>query len=260
LQKHYRQLQQAQALLEAARKSTVPVPAEVYKLFEKLLKVCELSDGAFDPSDQPLRQLWGFSPDALSYHVPTAAELASVRQLVNCKQIELKSVPPTLYLANPRIQISWSQFASGWLMDQALQSLEKFPAARLSTQGVTYYHGSPLDAPAWKVPVPNPRHPEETMTYLYLKNQALSVLGDYQDYFLHNGVRYSSLLDPRTGLPNSESIAVHVVSATAMDAELIARAVAILDDEGSKQLLKALQRSSVYKIVDRNGLLVPLSY
>jgi thiamine biosynthesis lipoprotein ApbE len=68
------------------------------------------------------------------------------------------------------------------------------------------------------------------------------------------------LLDPRTGYPTRETVAVSVTAASALDAEMIAYATAVLDDTGTKDLLKRLQRSSVIKIVDRNGLLLPLRY
>lgn len=260
LQKHQLLLEQAHQALLAARERTVAVSPEIYGLLDKLKSVCQLSQGAFDPTDQPLRALWGFIPDALSYRVPRPDEIQQARQAVDCSQLELKPVPPTLFLGKPNMQLNWDLFSNGWLVDQSLGALSTLPAAMLRSEHVAYYHGAPPDAPAWKVPVPNPRHPETPFSYLYLKNQALTILGDYQNYFLHNGIRYSSLLDARTGYPNQENVAVQVTSASALDAELIANAAAVLDDAGTQKLLQALQRSNVLKIVDRNGLLVPMTY
>lgn len=260
LQHHQRLLDAARSTLAQARSKTVGLDPEIYALLDKLRSVCQLSQGAFDPTDRPLRELWGFLPEALSYHLPAPAEIQAARQAVDCGNIDLKPVPPTVFLADPRLELDWDLFSAGWLLDQSQKVLSPLPAAMLKSNTVAYYHGTPPDAPAWKVPVPNPREPEEIFTYLYLKNQALTILGNYQNYFLHNGIRYSSLLDARTGYPNQENIAVQVTSASALDAELIAHAAAVLDDDGTHKLLAALQRSNVFKIVDRNGLLVPMSY
>ncbi|HEY9844243.1 MAG: FAD:protein FMN transferase [Candidatus Sericytochromatia bacterium] len=253
-------LDKARKVTAAARGGTVALGPEIYGLLDKLRSVCELSQGAFDPTDRPLRVLWGFIPGALAYHLPRPDEIATAKAAVGCSQMELQAVPPSLFLANPRLQLNWDLFAVGWLVDQSVSVLKDLPAAMLKSDQVAYYHGAPPDAIAWKVPVPDPRHPETTLSYLYLKNQALSILGDYQNYFLHNGIRYSSLLDVRTGYPTQENVAVQVTASSALDAELIAHATAALDDAGTQKLLKALQRSNVYKIVDRNGLLLPLSY
>lgn len=254
------QLERVRQVSLAARQGTVPLATELYGLFEKLRSFCQLSEGAFDPTDRPLRELWGFSASALAYRVPQKSEILAAKQSVDCLKMELGDVPPTLFMANSRLQLNSELFASGWLIDQGIQALEGLPAFMLRSGAVGYYHGTPPDAPAWKVPVPDPRHPETTLSYIYLKNQALTILGDYQNYFLHNGIRYSSLIDARTGYPTEQSVAVHVTAPTALDAELIARATAVLDETGTKALLQSLKRSSVYKIVDRNGLLVPYSY
>lgn len=265
----YTQLRQRQRVLnairqqfETARDKPSPLSEEAHRLFQQLINYCQWSERAFDPTDLPLRQLWGFTPEALAPQMPRPEALQKVLKQVNCHDLELQRVPPSLFLKQAQLALNWELFRRGWLIDQALEILRshKVPAARLQIDQMAYYHGHPPDARAWKVPLPHPREKNRILDYLYLKDQALAIRGDYQDYFLYNGLRYSSLLDPRSGYPRREMQAVYVTAPQAMDAEIIAHATAVLTEEGVKTLLQSAGRATVYQIVERHGLLVPLRY
>ncbi|PKL80293.1 MAG: hypothetical protein CVV27_00610, partial [Candidatus Melainabacteria bacterium HGW-Melainabacteria-1] len=131
LRARWQLLNQAGRMADAARAGTVALGPEAYALFDKLREFCQLSKGAFDPTDQPLRELWGFAPGALNYRVPRAEEIALAKQAVDCAQIELKPVPPTLFLANPRLRLQPERYATGWLLDQVVPLLAELPAAML---------------------------------------------------------------------------------------------------------------------------------
>jgi len=258
-QQVFRQLQQVFA---QAREKPVPISNETHALLSKIQNYCTWSQGAFDVTDLPLRDLWGFTPGALSSRVPTRQQVEAALRQVGCQHIELQHIPPSLYLENPDLQLNWELFQRGWLLEQGLEMLvqAKLPAARLQLDTLAYYHGAPPDAPAWKVPLPHPRQSDQTLDYLYLKDQALAIQGDYQNYFLQNGLRYSSLLDARSGYPSRENVATYVTAPGPLDAELLARAAAVLNEAETRHLLQQAAQASVYQIVERQGLLVPLRY
>lgn len=262
LRQRQRDLAAIQRQFEAAREKPSPLSHEAQTLFQQLLNYCQWSARAFDPTDLPLREAWGFTPDSLSAQLPRPERLQTALPKVNCQAMELERVPPSLFLKQADLQLNWELFRRGWLIDQALKLLQtpEISAARVQIDQLAYYHGSPPDAPAWKVALPHPREKNQTLDYLYLKNQALAIRGDYQDYFLSNGLRYSSLLDPRSGMPRREMMAVYVTAPAALDAEILAHAAAVLEEDGVKALLKSAGRATVYQIVERHGLLVPLRY
>ncbi|MGV3525106.1 MAG: FAD:protein FMN transferase [Candidatus Sericytochromatia bacterium] len=253
-------LQGARQLVSRAHLKTTPISPELEQLLSRLQSFCTQSQRAFDPTDAPIRRLWGFDPPALSYQVPKPEALAKALKQVNCTQMEVQRVPLGLFMGST--ELSWELFTQGWLVSQGADLLTRssLTGARLAMGAITYYHGAPADAPAWKVPVVHPRRNNELLTYLYLNNQSLAIVGDYQNYFTHNGRRLSSLLDPRTGYPAYDTIAVYVSAPDPLNAELLARAVAVLDDTGTRELLKSQPRSSITKLVERNGVFLPLNY
>jgi thiamine biosynthesis lipoprotein len=95
------------------------------------------------------------------------------------------------------------------------------PAALVSAGGSTVYGlGAPPGARAWEVEVQDPLHERKAALTVPLRNRALSVSGSSEKSFEVDGVRYSHIMDPRTGWPAQGvlSVAVLTASGTAGDA------------------------------------------
>lgn len=248
----------------AAHQQRVTLSPEAYAILARLQDFCHWSKGAFDPTDAPLYPLWGFAPGSIQFRIPSQAELQKALKQVSCQALDLQRVPPTLYLTREGLTFNRNHYEPGWLLDQGAAELqaEQVPAARLQQGSLAYYHGAPPDAPAWKVPLPHPRPKQdgELYSYLYVRNQALAILGDYQNYFLHNGLRYSSLLDARNGQPHRATVAVYVLASGVLDAALLARSAAVLDEAETRALKKELGQASMLKLVEQNGLLLRQHY
>jgi thiamine biosynthesis lipoprotein ApbE len=201
--------------------------SQVYPLLKVLKTACTESQGALNPLDVPLREAWGFTPSSLSYGVPETSVLQRWSQQL--RQQGCEAIVP----GQP---LTLDYFAAGWLIDQS-KSLLASPgivAAKLHIDNVAYYAGVPPQAKAWKVPVYHPRKADQLIQYFYLKDQSLVLLGDADTHFYANGLRYPDFLDSRTGKVHSESAGAYVLSASALDAQLLARSVVLLTQEEAK--------------------------
>ena len=89
---------------------------------------------------------------------------------------------------------------------------------------------SPPDAPGWRVMVAG--------QVRVLKNGGVSTSGDEFQGFDVGGVRYSHIVDPRTGQALRNSQAVAVLAKTAMEADAIATAVSV-GGQDTARLLEA---------------------
>lgn len=221
----------AQWQSEAQWLYTLPNDSKTSGARQDLLKTlkngCRNTAGALNPLDFSLREAWGFTPQSLSYRVPTAQERARLSQQLSqwgCEGIAF-SQPLTL-----------DYFAAGWLVDQSkpLLTSKGVSAARLQIDDVAYYAGVPPQAEAWKVPVYHPRKAETLIQYFYLKDQALMMLGDATSHFYVNGVRFPDFVDARTGGVHEESAGAYVLSSSALAAQLLARGSVLLEKEPLK--------------------------
>src|SRR4030095_11994462 len=62
----------------------------------------------------------------------------------------------------------------------------------------------------------HPRDPRNLMGTIELTSGSLSTGGDYEQMFVEGGVRYSHIMDPRTGMPARGVIAVTVAAPDGM--------------------------------------------
>ena len=73
----------------------------------------------------------------------------------------------------------------------------------------------------FKIAIRTPDTDGQTAGYISLKNEALSVSGDYERFYTIHGVNYNHIIDPHTGYPPSNgihSVAVVCESAALSDA------------------------------------------
>lgn len=237
--------------------------AEGFELMQKLKSHCQWSKGAFLPTQLGLLELWGFSPRSLSNQIPDAQALkAALKQAGDCEQLHLEPLLQQIWPTPGLAQLNWKAFSQGFLLEQ-LQPLwqdAQLSGARVQAEDVGVFYGTPPDAKAWKVPLVDPRAPQKVLDYLYLKNQALAVMGDHQDYFIHNGIRYHHHLDGRTGYPLSDNLETFVIAVKPTDAELSARTLMLLNDSESRAYLQLAPQVSAVKIAAQNGVVFPIRY
>lgn len=91
--------------------------------------------------------------------------------------------------------------------------------------------GNAPDGKPWRVGLRHPRDPTRTLRVISLSNEAVSTRGDDEQFFVLNGRRYSNLLNPRTGYPANQSVAVSVVHPSAFLADALSTSFFILDPE-----------------------------
>ena len=60
----------------------------------------------------------------------------------------------------------------------------------------------------WKIGIRHPRNesPDTYLGIVTIENQALGTSGDYERYFIQNGIRYHHIFDPRTGRPSRSGV------------------------------------------------------
>ena len=70
--------------------------------------------------------------------------------------------------------------------------------------GEIYAAGARPDGRPWRVGISRPAagaRPDDIYKVVSLKDQAFSTSGDYRQFFVQDGIRYSHHIDPATGYP-----------------------------------------------------------
>lgn len=178
-----------------AHQQPVRVEPELFQLLQTCKSLYEFTGGAFDPTATPLLRLWGFVDKR--YRVPSRDEIESALERVGMDFVLLEPEGRWVYYALSGVELSFGAIGKGWAIAQCVRLLREagVASALVSAGGSTLYAlGAPPDADGWRTRLPSG---EETL----LRDEALAVSGDDEQYFEVGGTRYGHILDPRTGYP-----------------------------------------------------------
>ncbi|MBT9547278.1 MAG: FAD:protein FMN transferase [Candidatus Sericytochromatia bacterium] len=215
----------------------VVITQELYDALKQALDFAQFTQGAFDISVGPLLSLWGFRGGPM--YVPTDSEIEKTRQQVGYQKIGLLNHPPRLQLKTQGMKLDFGGIGKGRALDRAATELRKrgISVASLSCDSSSYFLGSPAHSPrGWPVAVRHPRDRDHVLNTFWLKDQGLSTSGDDQQYFEQAGVRFSHILDPRTGRPAIYLGSMTVVAETAAQADALSTALLVLPIEQARAL------------------------
>jgi thiamine biosynthesis lipoprotein len=113
-------------------------------------------------------------------------------------------------------------------------------AAMVSGGASTLYGiGAPPDEPqGWRADIRDPKDRDRVVETVYLRDESLSTSGSYEKFFTVDGVVYSHIMDPRTGMPAKGTLAVSVLAPSAFDTEVWSTALFVNGAERAPEGLR----------------------
>ncbi len=225
---------------KAAGGQPVTISEELLKVLEQARKVSELSHGAFDVTWAALEGLWKF--DGSSPKIPSDEEIASRLKLVGYADLVLTKSPPTAKLAKKGMAIGLGGIAKGYAVDRAAAILRKhgFIDFIVYAGGDLYTSGHKGPGRPWTIGVQHPRVRGALISTFPAPGGAVVTSGDYERYFIKDGVRYHHIIDLRNGKPARKSIAVTVMAKDAVMADALSTAVFVLGPKDGLELVEKL--------------------
>ncbi|MEQ1548829.1 MAG: FAD:protein FMN transferase [Chakrabartia sp.] len=194
--------------------ATVAVDSETMALLRYANSCYELSEGLFDITSGVLRRLWTFDG---SDKVPTAAQVNDLLPLVGWPKVTLGENALTLL---PGMEIDFGGLGKEYAVDRAmlLISARTDVPILVNFGGDLRVSGLRADGSPWRIAVEAVDTSIDTQT-LEVKGGALTTSGDAKRFLLKDGIRYSHILDPRTGWPVVDPPrSVTVAASTCMEA------------------------------------------
>lgn len=247
LMSHYKMDSPLSRLNREGAKGSVKVEPELFEFIREALRYGRESDGAFDITVGPLMKAWGFFRS--DGRIPSDAEISELRGRVGYQHVILDADKQTIRFDREGVELDLGGIAKGYAVDRVALLLKnhKIESALISAGGSTLYGlGAPPDGKGWEVKIQNPVDATKAAFTVSLKNQALSISGSYEKFFEIGGVRYSHVMNPRTGrpVPNVLSVAVLTASGTAGDA--LDNIFYVQGVERSRNYLKRLPQTEVF--------------
>ncbi len=226
------------------------VDEETATVVGRALEICELTDGAFDPTVGPLVKAWNFGPNKkVKPELPSDGRIKELMDLVGYQNIEVRSDPPALRKRNPKAQLDLSAIAKGYAVDRVGRSLKQLGYENFMVEvgGEVTTSGERAAGGPWNVGIEKPNSEtgladtERSHRVVELSGKAVATSGDYRNFIDINGQRYSHTIDPKTGRPVKHKMAIaSVVADDCMTADALATAVMVMGREKGTELCEKL--------------------
>ena len=215
----------------------VAVGSDLWRVLVTAEALGEKTGGAFDIAVGPLTALWRQA--RRSGRLPKPDKLAAARAAVGPGTVELVPATRSVRLPKPGTRLDAGGIGMGYAADRVLDLLRGrgIEAALVDASGDVAAAGHPPGADGWRVAVAGLAGTGETAAMIELADGAVTTSGDAFQAVEIDGVRYSHVVDPRTGLGVVGPAAVTVLAGDCTTADALATAASVLGPRAGAALI-----------------------
>jgi thiamine biosynthesis lipoprotein len=195
---------------------------ELFSLLTDSLDFARLTGGYFDPTVLPIVQLYGFDTENPSF--PGNDKILEIMKTIGYEKVTIHEdrIEKPLY-----VKFDLGGIAKGKIVDLIRDKLERggYTDFLINAGGDIYVRGLNRDKKKWKIAIQDPVNENSFNAIIEKSNTAIVTSGDYERFFIEDGVKYSHLFNPKTGYPFSDCKSVTILSEDTTFADAAATAV-----------------------------------
>lgn len=238
-----------------AYEKQVQVSESTYEVIQRSIEFSKMTDGAFDVSVGPLVELFREAKE--SKVAPTDEQIAQAKSKIGFEKLKLDSKNRTVQFSEKGMLLDLGGIAKGYAIDKAIEAAKRCGAigAMVDIGGDVRCFGLPPEGrDHWLIGLQNPNSAIEGMEggglRLVLKaiNEAIATSGDYQQFVIIKGKRYSHIMDRRTGKSAESLSSVTIITDNATDADALATSVSVMGGDKGLALIEKLPNTEAILI------------
>lgn len=232
----------------------VKVDLEVYELVERATKISKLTSGAFDISYASMDKIWKF--DGSMKEMPTPEAIKKSVEKVGYQNIILNPKDTTIFLKNQGMKLGLGGIGQGYIADKIKIVLQEkgCTSGLVNVSGDINTWGTQPNGDAWTVGIVNPMNKNKIFATFPLNDSAVETSGSYEKYVTFNGIRYTHIIDPRTGYPASGIVSVSVFAKQTELADALATGIFVLGVEVGLDLVNQLKGIGCIIVDDKGAI------
>jgi len=239
-------------LSELNKSGKIVASNEFFYIIKRSKGFLEASNGAFDVTIGPLMDAWGFTDKR--YRVPQKSEFKKIKTLIGMDKVTLDEATRTIEFKINGMRIDLGGIGKGYAIDCAVKKLKSagITSCLINAGGQVYCLGKKFNKP-WKVAVKQPRG-NGLFQKIELTDQGVSTSGDYQQFFVTSGKRFSHIMDPKTLEPaDSGVISVTVIGKEAASCDALSTGILVLGKDRGQAFADKFPDYKVIIIEEKNG-------
>jgi len=230
----------------------VKVDEELYNLIGRSVEISKLTDGAFDISFASMDKIWKF--DGSMTEMPSEEAIKQSVAKVGYQNIILDPENFTVFLKLEGMKIGFGAIGKGYAADKAKKLLveNNVNAGIINASGDMNTWGKQPNGESWKVAITNPMDKNKAFALLPLNDNAVVTSGNYEKYVTFNDIRYTHIIDPRTGYPATGIVSVTVFAPKAEIADALATSIFVMGKDVGIDFINQLPKIECI-VIDEMG-------
>lgn len=224
---------------EAAGREPVKVSSDTLFILVKSIEMAGLTDGGFNVVIGPAVEAWSVTE---RQRIPEEAELALLRPLVDLSQVRLDEQAGTVYLSKQGMRIDVGGIGKGFAADRAASVMQAAGATAgvIALSGDIKTFGRMPDGTRFLFGIQHPRREGTLLAHVELQDEAISTAGDYERFFIRDGVRYHHILDPKTLQPARGCQSVTIIAREGTVADGLDTGIFVMGPDRGMELIERL--------------------
>ncbi len=209
------------------------------------LEISKQSQGAFDVTIGPLSKLWRDARKQKT--IPDEAERAEALKNVGWNKIDLDREKKTVKFLQAGMRLDFGGIGKGFAADAALAVLKQhgYPQALVAAAGDITVGDAPPGKKGWIVEI-EPIGAKQQKKKVQLVRQSVSTSGDLYQFVEIDGVRYSHLLDPRTGRSLKGFVRATVIAKNGWQADALTKAACLMPTAQAIKLIDNIDGAAMF--------------
>lgn len=217
----------------------IKVSDELFEMIVRSKDAWARSGKTFDITIGTLTQLWRKAKKESRF--PSQAEIKSAKELTGFKNLIINERSKTISFKKQGIRLDFGGIVPGYAAQRIIDLLKRknISIALVDASGDIATGDAPPAKDGWTIGINLPESENDVWEKkLQLKNFAVSTSGDVYRYILHEGKKYSHIVDPRTGYGVTSQRNVTVITRVGTNADWLATACSILPIKKALALAK----------------------
>ena len=222
-----------------ANQSNIKVSDELFAMIVRSKDAWKRSGKVFDITIGALTQLWRKVKKENVF--PSEKEIKEAKDLMGFENLIINERSKTISFKKAGIRLDFGGIIPGYAAQRILDRLKSknINIALVDASGDIVMGDAPPGKNGWTIGINLPESENELWDKkLELRNFAVSTSGDVYRYIIHNGKKYSHIIDPRTGYGLTSQRNVTVITKYGADADWLATACSILPVKKALALAK----------------------
>lgn len=216
-------------------------PADFISLLSRALTLAEISEGVYDPTVQPVWQIYyhHFSAARPNPAGPAPQDIATALAKVDWRAVEVDARRRRIAFARPGMALTLNGGAQGYITDCVVDILRAYGFDRmLVDMGEPRALSVKPDGSAWRIGIANPADTSSMVMTLEVMDQCVATSGGYGTLFDQAGT-FTHLIDTRSGRTAPALLGVSVVAASGAIADGLSAAMLMAPFERRQAILDA---------------------